>query len=335
MPNVLVPCGGRWVGLVLQLKQAMRETPALQAGRLFVADRDERNPAGLFADGSFRIPEVSHPAYLDTLLDLCRRHDIRVVLPHLDIDLDHLCRASPRFADIGTTVVCPRSELVQMCRDKRRFAEFAREEKLPHPRIIPPQELRAELFPLFAKRPSSSASLGAGVCRSLPEALAALQCDPDLVFQELIEGAEVSVDAYLSARGRCTVRVPRLRVRIIGGEAVQSCTIRDVPVTELADRTIDALARRGYQGPLNLQLFGGTRPVLIEVNARLGSASVLSNQATGGRLFAAVLSEACGSVSDGDPDDYRANMHMIRYWGEIFHEGADDLRFSPPRAGDG
>ena len=161
-------------------------------------------------------------------------------------------------------------------------------------------------------RPSSSASLGAGVCRSLPEAHAALERDPDLVFQELIEGAEVSVDAFISARGCCTVRVPRLRVRVIGGEAVQSCTIRDASVAELADRTIAALTRCGYQGPINLQLFTGTRPVLIEVNARLGSASVLSNQATGGRLFAAVVCEACGGVSAGDPDGYRANMYMLR-----------------------
>jgi biotin carboxylase len=123
-----------------------------------------------------------------------------------------------------------------------------------------------------------------------------------------------------------------MRVRVIGGEAVPSCTIRDASVAELADRTIAALARRGYQGPLNLQLFAGARQVLIEVNARLGSASVLSNQATGGRLFAAMLREACGGVSDGDPDDYRADMHLIRYWGEIFHEGSDALRFLPPRA---
>ena len=51
MPNVLIPCGGRWVGLVLRMKRAMAEVPSLRTGRLLVADRNASNPAGFFADG--------------------------------------------------------------------------------------------------------------------------------------------------------------------------------------------------------------------------------------------------------------------------------------------
>lgn len=331
MPNVLVPCGGRWVGLVLRLKRAMEDVPVLRGGRLFVADCDPFNSAGFFVDGTLVVPAASHPHYVDRLLELCRTHEVRVVVPHLDLDLDRLAPEQRRFAEAGIALICPQADLVELCRDKIAFQHFARAEGLPQPDTIAAEDLKEELFPLFAKRARGTASTGAGVCRSLAEARAALERYPDLIFQELVDQPEVSVDAYVSAQGRCIVRVPRLRERVIGGEAVQSRTIRGAAVADLADRTIAALARRGYRGPLNVQLFRREPPLLIEVNARLGSASVLADQATDGRLFSAILREACGDSCDGDPDDYRDGLRLSRYWGEVFHEGEESLHFWPPR----
>ena len=130
--------------------------------------------------------------------------------------------------------------------------------------------------------------------------------------------------------GRCLVRVPRLRDKVVGGEAQQTHTLRCPPVAELADRTIAALVGRGMHGPLNIQIFGGPEPVLIEVNTRLGSASVLANAATEGRLFTAVLADACGYGIHGDPDDYVEGLWLQRYWGDIVHDGRRLLRSHPP-----
>jgi carbamoyl-phosphate synthase large subunit len=188
MSNVLIPCGGRWVGLIVQMKQAMRDVEALRHGRLLVADRDASNPAGFFADENCVVPAVSDPLYVDRLLEACRRQAVRVVVPHLDLDLDSLVPHVERFAEIGVTVACPRPDLVELCRDKRRFEAFAAHEGLPCPRSYSREELRPERFPLFAKRSRGSASEGAGVCRSLAEANGLLARWPDLIFQELCEG---------------------------------------------------------------------------------------------------------------------------------------------------
>ena len=84
--NVLITCGGKWVGLVLHIKHAMEEVAELQDGKLFVADAAALTPAGCFADRQFVVPLVGAPDYVDALLDLCRRDSVRVLLPHLDID---------------------------------------------------------------------------------------------------------------------------------------------------------------------------------------------------------------------------------------------------------
>jgi carbamoyl-phosphate synthase large subunit len=309
----------------------MEDVPILRGGRLLVADCDPLNSAGFFVNGTLVVPPAIHPHYVDRLLEVCRAHDVRVVVPHLDLDLDRLAPQQWQFTDAGIALVCPRADLVELCRDKVAFQHFARQEGLPQPGTFAPEDLKDDRFPLFAKRRGSTASTGSGVCRSPAEARAALERYPDLIFQELVEGPEVSVDAYVSVQGRCIVRVPRLRERVLAGEAVQSRTIRDAAAADLADRTISALARRGYRGPLNVQLFSTEPPLLIEVNARLGSASVLADQATDGRLFSAILREACGDVCGGDPDDYRDSVRLSRYWGEVFHDSDGPIQFSPPR----
>ena len=49
------------------------------------------------------------------------------------------------------------------------------------------------------------------------------------------------MDAYINTGGRCIVRVPRIRDKIVDGEAVQAHTIRSAPVADLVDRTVAAL----------------------------------------------------------------------------------------------
>jgi carbamoylphosphate synthase large subunit len=92
----------------------------------------------------------------------------------------------------------------------------------------------------------------------------------------------VSVDAYISHSGKCIVCVQRIRDKVVAGEAYRSHTVNIPAVRDLAMRTIEALFKLGLRGPLNVQIFACDPPVLIEVNARLGSASVFSSVACGG-----------------------------------------------------
>src|SRR5262249_10197279 len=119
--NVLVTCGGTAVGTGLQLKQALRDVPPLRDGEGFVAGRAALTPASYFADAALVVPAVDHPSYVAHLLDLCRQHAVRVLIPIMDIDLDRLAPHLQQFTDQGTTVVCPSPRLVELCLDKRLF----------------------------------------------------------------------------------------------------------------------------------------------------------------------------------------------------------------------
>jgi len=331
--NVLVTCGGKWVGIVLQLHRAMSAVGPLAGGKLFVADRARLTPAGHFADGSFVVPSVDDPAYAGCLVDLCRRQGVAVVVPLIDLDLLRLAPHRGQFAAAGARLVCPEPGLTDLCFGKSRFAEFAAAEGIPTPHRFAAEDLASAPMPLFCKPARGFGSIGSGLCSSVEEARQILSQRPDTIFEEYVRAAEISVDAYIACSGRCTVRVQRVRDKVVGGEAVQTHTVRIPPVRDAAAAAIDALARRGLRGPLNVQVFASQPPLVIEVNTRLGSASVLSNVATGGRFFAAVLAEACGLPVDGDPDDYPEGLSLYRFLGDVFHDGDSVLDSVPGRAG--
>ncbi len=327
--NVLVLCGGKWVALIIDLKKAMSEVEQLAGGRIIVADMAEFTPAGYYSDGAFVVPRVADPGYVDAVLDICLRNNVRVVIPHIDMDLERLSPHLSMFEDNGISVVCPPPELVDLCLDKEKFECFAREEGLQHPRTWDWTELTEDMFPVFAKRRRGFGSIGSGVCSSFHEVHRRLEQFPDIMFQELMSGPEISVDAFISVTGKCTVRVQRVRDKVVGGEAIISHTVKWPAARDLASRTIDALSRRGLRGPLNVQLFAGDKPALVEVNTRLASACPLSNVACGGRLYRSVLLEACGGVSEGDPEDYLDDLSLYRFYGELIHRGAEALAAVP------
>ncbi|NUQ65431.1 MAG: ATP-grasp domain-containing protein [Pirellulales bacterium] len=330
--NILVTCGGKWVGTVLQLRQAMQEVPLLQNGRLYVADRAAITPAGHFADGSFVVPPIGHPDYIDSLLEVCRRAEVRVLLPLIDIDQVRLARHGKRFSEAGTTLVSPPAEPVELLFDKDCFHRFAVAADLPVPKRIALEELETADYPLFYKPIRGYGGIGAGRCNSLAEARRACSCRDDLMFQEFVGAPEVSIDCYISPAGVPTVRVPRIRDKVVDGEVMQSHTVRLPDVNALAIRTLEALAGRGVSGPVTVQVFAAEEPMLIEANPRLGSGNVLSNVATGGRLLRSVLAGACGLPVIGDPDDYRDGLYLYRYLGDVIHDGSAPFQVFPRMA---
>jgi hypothetical protein len=97
-------------------------------------------------------------------------------------------------------------------------------------------------------------------------------------------------------------------------------TVRCEPVREFADRAIGVFAERGLRGLMNLQVFCSDFLRIGEVNFCLGSASVFSNFAFYGRLFRSVLVGACGEKVDKNPDDYRVDLQLQRFLGDLYFD---------------
>jgi len=188
------------------------------------------------------------------------------------------------------------------------------------PTSFPEQDLSKARYPLFYKRKRGFGSIGSGIARNLEEASQAAQNDSNLIFQEFIAGQEISVDGFVSRTGAVVYGVQRIRDKVLGGEAVRSHTVNLKGIADSAYIVLRALSEEGFQGPANIQFFLGEPAILFDVNPRLGSASVLSNVATHGKLFAAVLLEACGGTARDCSNSYLEGAHLYRYFGDVFYE---------------
>jgi len=319
--NIIITGGGKWVGIVLQFKKAMQAVKPLADSQLFIASMEKLTPAGCFVDGAFQVPPVKENHYVEHLLEICLSNEVGIIIPLMDIDLLRLAPYRSQFNQHKITLLCPPEALVKLCSDKQNFYQYCQKQHLNYPRLFKAANIQLQDFPLYYKPRFGFGSLSTGVLYT-PEQLKALltQNHDDLLFQEYLSAPEISIDALISINHTVTFRVPRQRDKIVAGEVYKSHTVDLSDITELADKLLQCLASEGYVGPLNLQIFASTPPMLIEVNPRLGSGSVLSNAATEGRFFAAILAEACGQVWVDSPNNYIVDLSLYRYLGDVFYK---------------
>ena len=126
--NVMLTCAGRRNYLVKFFQEALKGR-----GQVFATDASANAPALRQADQSFILPPSNQPAYIDTLLTLCQRHNVLLLVSLNDLELPLLARHSSRFRDVGTIPVISSPEVVGLCFDKWRTFNFLKASDLEAP----------------------------------------------------------------------------------------------------------------------------------------------------------------------------------------------------------
>ena len=128
-------------------------------------DMDALAPGLHLADFAYVSPEIKDfRKYLDFLIDVCRKHNIRALYPCYSREISAIAHAKTIFQKQGVETLLPTSEVIDLCNDKRNFHEFAMGMNLRLPKCFEADKIlgivEAE-FPLFIKPVSGSSSIGA------------------------------------------------------------------------------------------------------------------------------------------------------------------------------
>src|SRR5262245_40327794 len=126
---LLLTCAGRKVSLVQQFRQAFDELHL--DGRIIGVDSSSHSAVLSVCDESYLIPRCDHPEYVPTLLDVCRRHRVQLLLPLIDIDLLVLAEHRERFREVGTLAMVSSLPVVRICRDKAATSRFFEDNGVP------------------------------------------------------------------------------------------------------------------------------------------------------------------------------------------------------------
>jgi len=260
------------------------------------------------------VPRGDDPDFAETVIELCRRLEITVLVPTVDSELLPLAAVRQRLAGEGTTLLAAPDSTLAVCLDKAELAAVCSDScDVPSTTVLGGGT--AVPLPSIVKPRTGSGSRGIRLVQDEGD-LAGLPRDESQLVQEYLPGEELSVDVFVRADGTVVAAVPRRRDRVDSGVAVAGRTVHDQPCIEQAVAVSRAI---GLRGVANVQLRrreDGT-PALLEVNPRLPGSLVLS-AAAGANLAALALAEALGeSVPAFIP--FR-EVAMVRYLADVVVE---------------
>ncbi len=309
--NILITSASRKVSLVKAFQRALAEEGG---GWVIAADASPHSAALYFADKGYVIPSGLGQDFLTVVLSICRKHNVKLLIPTRDEELIFFAEHRELFKNIGTIVMVPEPHVVKTCQDKREFITFC----LQHGFSVPKTYEKAqdiERFPVFIKERWGKGSKWAFRVDNETELNYLLQRLKEPIIQEYIDATEYTVDLFADFSGNVLSVVPRERLYIFGGESFISRTCKNWCIINEAKRLAQSL---GLVGHNTIQCFWHQEQVkFIEVNPRYGGAANLSFAAgafTPRMLIHLILGKEVKPIIG----EFRDNYYMFRYTEDIF-----------------
>lgn len=307
MFNVLLTSVGRRVELVRSFRAAYERLGL--AGRIIATDIDDLAPAFQVVDLAIRVPKISDPEYLPTIIDICSAEQIGLLLPLIDPEIPVLSRHRYEIEQTGAKVGVVDVPATAVSGDKWLAYEFFRGIGLPTPQTWLADDLPTAIeFPVFVKPRTGSAAENTFSISNRRELDFFRDYVPEPIFQQLLPGPEITSDIVCDFDGKLLAVVSRKRIAVRGGEAIKAVTIHD---ERIRDACHEIAAGLPAIGPITAQcMMKDNTPHFIEINARLGGGIPLAI-AAGVDVPALLLASAAGLPTQL-ATDYQAGLYMTR-----------------------
>ena len=309
---------GRRVGLIRAFGEAMRHL-GLEA-RILGVDANPLSPAYYVTDESFPICRIQEEEYIPALLEICRRHQVKLLISLLDTDLLKLAESRETFKQQGTFVLISSPEVVRLARDKQLTYVFFTENHIPTPRIVSyDAALKENSFPLFIKPLDGSASQMTFRIDNRESLIFFHSYVPNPIIMEYVSGEEYTLDIFIDLDHVVKAIVPRKRLEVRAGEVSKSQIELNPTIMAAGNKVAQALAQRGGLGMINLQCIytAGGDVKFIEIYPDLAAAVPLSIHA--GYPFPQwAIEMALGRRLSPIPADVGVGLAMLRYDEAVF-----------------
>ena len=270
--NILFCSAGRRVELLKDFRKSMDK-----GDRIIAADLSNLAPALYVADTYYLVPRIDDPAYLDKILDICRKEKINAVTTLIDPEIELLAKNRARFEEIGVEVLAPYTETAELCFDKFKMYQYLTAHGVPttetwgdYTSAMEAVESGSLVFPVFVKPRTGSGSVGARKVQDAETLKALCDADSSLIVQRLMQG-DLDADVYIDTISHKAVSAfskRKLETKI--GGASKTISFKDENLFEFIRRITELLK---FNGPVDMDFFyqDGTY-YLSEVNPRFGGA---------------------------------------------------------------
>src|SRR5690625_3531411 len=124
--NILITSVGRRVKVVQYFKKAFQNV-----GNVIAADCDYKASALYFADELELIPRIDSVNYIEDLLKVCRKHNIKAIVSLLDPELDILSKNKDLFDENNIQLILSPREMIEVSFDKQKTYDELSKLKIP------------------------------------------------------------------------------------------------------------------------------------------------------------------------------------------------------------
>ena len=313
--NILITSAGQRVSLVKAFQHELKKN--YDTARVFTTDMNPQLSAAChISDKFFKVGRVTHPGYINELLDLCKDKKIKMIIPTIDTELMILAKNKKLFKSEGIEAIISEESFISICRDKRSTHNFFTNHSIRVPEFI---DKTNPSFPLFIKPFDGSLSADTFIIQSKEELTKYHLTNERFLFMEYIskeENDEYTIDMYLGKDHDVKCIVPRRRIWVRAGEVNKALTCKNIIVDFLKEKLGKI---EGAIGCLTVQLFlhKQTNSVIaIEINPRFGGGYPLSYLA-GANFPEWLIKEYLLNESVNYSNDWENNLLMLRYDDEV------------------
>jgi len=292
-------------------------------GQIFAADCSKLAPALYEADKYFILPHFNNDGYIDDLLSICKKNNIKAILSLVDPELNILAEHRQDFMNIGTTPIVSDYETVEMCFNKFAMYKFLYQNGIRTPRsYINKKEFLADVesgiidYPVFVKPIRGSASVNVGKASTEAEFDFLFgRCD-NMMVQEYLDGVEYGADVYIDLISNEVVSIfTKHKLKMRAGETDKAVSYKDEKLFKL----IKALVKKtGLKGIVDMDIFKVDDEYYIgEINPRFGGGYPLAIEC-GMNAPRMIINNLCGRINPEEIGKYPENVYMMKYNEVIF-----------------
>lgn len=263
------------------------------------ADMNRDDTILLMCDSVYQVPKCTDPFYIESLLEICRKEKVDILLPIMSAELNALSQNRNRFLQEGTIVSVSGFEAVSIANDKTKLFDFMQAHNLPcahYYKVHNAEELKtyAEVlgypdnnvcikvsngsgsrgFRILSEKVSrfhlfmnEKPSAGLITLKEMLDILGESQNFPELMLMEYLPGEEYSVD-LLADHGTVLVSCCRKSLRMENSIMLETIIVDHPHIIDLCKQVTEGLKLDGNIGFDLKERYDGT-PVIMECNPRI------------------------------------------------------------------
>lgn len=312
--NILFTCAGRRTYLLKYFKENLTESD-----KIIATDMQLSAPALQVADVKLQVPAVYDPNYIDITLDICKKHKVNAIISLNDLELPILANNKHLFEELGVKVIVSSSEVIDICFDKYKTAQWIESIGLKSPKTyIRLDDAKKALetgeisFPLFMKPRWGSGSIGLESISDMEDLdiyynilmkkikktiLATASIGNEyILIQEKLTGNEYGLDVMNDLEGNNVGVSVKQKLAMRSGETDKAITLDLPDVKKMGERIGKELRHIGNLDVDIMQRANGDYCVL-ELNPRFGGGFPFSYEA-GVNLPKAIIEWIKGNDTD-------------------------------------